>query len=87
MLEEVVYLVESVTVLEGTFDERFLELRRSSSRPRCSLTSVFRSRAHASPSSPTGGPATVISVTSASSKEGSRMPLQFERDVAKGIEG
>ena len=89
VLEEVVYLVESVTVLEGTFDERFLEL------PPLVVQTAMQSHQRYFPLEGArfafvangGDPATVIS--------GNERVLEgrledahfsFERDVAKGIE-
>jgi glycyl-tRNA synthetase beta chain len=88
-LEEVVFLVESVTVLEGTFDERFLEL------PPLVVQTAMQSHQRYFPLEGArfafvangGDPATVIA--------GNERVLEgrledahfsFERDVAKGIE-
>jgi glycyl-tRNA synthetase beta chain len=89
VLEEVVYLVESVTVLAGSFDERFLEL------PPLVVETAMQSHQRYFPLEGArfafvancGDPATVIS--------GNERVLEgrledahfsFERDVAKGIE-
>jgi glycyl-tRNA synthetase beta chain len=90
VLEEVVYLVESPIVLEGTFDERFLTL------PERVIQTAMQSHQRYFPLGGNrfafvangGDPATVVAgnenVLEGRLEDAS---FTFERDVAKGIEG
>ena len=89
VLEEVVYLVESVTVLEGRFDERFLQL------PERVIVTAMQSHQRYFPLGgngfafvANGGDPDTVRVGNENVLEGrlDDASFTFERDVAQGIE-